>query len=75
MAESWDEIDFDKLPNQFVLKCTHDSSGAFVCRDKQQFDFERETRGDGESPVQLFLSWTRVAIQEYTTKNNSRQIP
>ena len=21
------EIDFDKLPNQFVLKCTHDSGG------------------------------------------------
>lgn len=41
VAESWDEIDFDKLPNQFVLKCTHDSGGAFVCRDKQQFDFER----------------------------------
>lgn len=41
VAESWDEIDFDKLPNQFVLKCTHDSSGAFVCRDKQEFDFEQ----------------------------------
>ena len=23
--EHFDEIDFDKLPNQFVLKCTHDS--------------------------------------------------
>lgn len=41
VAENWDEIDFDKLPNQFVLKCTHDSGGAFVCRDKQQFDFEQ----------------------------------
>lgn len=41
VAESWEEIDFDILPNQFVLKCTHDSSGVFVCRDKQQFDFER----------------------------------
>ena len=41
VAESWEEIDFDKLPNKFVLKCTHDSSGVFVCRDKLQFDFER----------------------------------
>jgi len=40
VAESWDEIDFDSLPSQFVLKCTHDSSGTFVCRDKQQFNFE-----------------------------------
>ena len=24
---TFDEIDFDALPNQFVLKCTHDSGG------------------------------------------------
>ena len=35
---SFDEIDFDALPNQFVLKCTHDSSGAIICRDKKSFD-------------------------------------
>lgn len=33
------DIDFSKLPNQFVLKCTHDSGGLFVCRDKQLVDF------------------------------------
>lgn len=34
----WDDfesIDFDRLPNQFVLKCTHDSGGVVVCKDKQ----------------------------------------
>lgn len=25
--DKFDDIDFDKLPNQFVLKCTHDSGG------------------------------------------------
>lgn len=30
----FDEIDFDKLPNQFVLKCTHDSGGLIICKDK-----------------------------------------
>ena len=35
---SFEEIDFDKLPNQLVLKCTHDSSGAIVCRNKATFD-------------------------------------
>lgn len=29
-----DEIDFDALPNQFVLKCTHDSGGIVICKDK-----------------------------------------
>lgn len=34
----FDEIDFDKLPNQFVLKCTHDSGGLVICRDKEKLD-------------------------------------
>ena len=36
--ESFDEIDFDVLPDQFVLKCTHDSGGLVICRDKQRLD-------------------------------------
>jgi len=31
-------IDFDQLPNQFVLKTTHESSGVVVCKDKKYFD-------------------------------------
>ncbi|MDR7015664.1 ATP-grasp fold amidoligase family protein [Acinetobacter sp. 3657] len=34
----FDEINFEQLPNQFVLKCTHDSGSAMVCRDKSGFD-------------------------------------
>lgn len=37
----WDDvekIDFDKLPNQFVLKCTHDSHGFVICKDKEKLD-------------------------------------
>ena len=34
----FDEIDFDKLPNKFVLKCTHDSGGLVICKDKNTFD-------------------------------------
>ena len=30
---SFDEIDLTKLPNQFVIKCTHDSGGVIVCKD------------------------------------------
>lgn len=38
--DSIDEIDWDSLPNQFVLKCTHDSGGLVVCRDKSKLDKE-----------------------------------
>lgn len=34
----FDEIDFEKLPNQFVLKCTHDSGGLVICKDKAKLD-------------------------------------
>ena len=35
-----DEIDLDKLPDQFVLKCNHDSGSVVICRDKSIFDLE-----------------------------------
>lgn len=34
----FDDIDFNKLPNQFVLKCTHDSEGIVIVKDKTKFD-------------------------------------
>lgn len=36
--KSVDEIDLDKLPDQFVLKCNHDSGSTIVCTDKSTFD-------------------------------------
>lgn len=38
--ESFSEIDFEELPSQFVLKCTHNSGGVFVCKEKDVFDIE-----------------------------------
>ena len=40
----WDtpeEIDFDLLPNQFVLKCSHNSGGLFICKDKTKVSKEK----------------------------------
>ena len=36
--EKFDDIDFDALPDQFVLKCTHDSGGLVICQDKSKLD-------------------------------------
>lgn len=38
--ESFDEIDFDSLPNQFVLKMTTASGMNYICKDKTQLDIE-----------------------------------
>lgn len=35
-----EEIDFEKLPERFVLKCTHNSGGLVVCKDKSALDLE-----------------------------------
>ena len=38
--EKFEDIDFEKLPNQFVLKTTHDSGTVVICKDKQSFDMD-----------------------------------
>ena len=38
--DKFDDIKFDSLPEQFVLKCTHDSGGLVICRDKQKLDLD-----------------------------------
>ena len=34
----FDEINFENLPDQFVLKCTHDSAGVIVVKDKAKLN-------------------------------------
>ena len=37
-----DEIDFEALPDQFVLKCNHNSgTGMCICKDKSKLDIEK----------------------------------
>ena len=36
--DKFDDIDFDKLPKEFVLKCSHDSGGLVICRNKDELD-------------------------------------
>ena len=36
--DRFEDIDFDKLPQQFVLKCTHDSGGIVIVKDKDKLN-------------------------------------
>ncbi|MBR0294596.1 MAG: hypothetical protein IJQ67_01665 [Bacilli bacterium] len=36
--DRFDDIDFDKLPNQFVMKCTHACAFNYLCYDKSKID-------------------------------------
>ena len=42
--DSFDEIDFDQLPQQFVLKCTHNSGGIVICKDKSILNKQKAKR-------------------------------
>lgn len=37
----FDDIDFDSLPDQFVLKCNHGSGDVIICKNKSHFDIEK----------------------------------
>ena len=47
--DRFEDIDFDGLPNQFVLKCTHDSGGLVICRDKAKLDIAKARKKINES--------------------------
>lgn len=42
--DSIEEIDFEYLPQQFVIKCTHNSGGIIVCKDKQKLDIKNSCK-------------------------------
>ena len=39
--DNFDQIDFDKLPDKYVLKCNHNSGRIFICEDKSKFNKQK----------------------------------
>ncbi len=52
----FEEIDFEKLPEKFVLKCTHDSGSMVVCKNREKFQKEKVQRYL-ESRLQMNYFW------------------
>lgn len=50
--DKFEDIDFDKLPNQFILKCTFDSGSYYICKDKSRLNI-------AEVQKKLMLNWTQ----------------
>ena len=67
--ESVEDIPFDELPDQFVLKCNHDN-GVIICRDRKNFDVEAAKR-----ELQFHLSRDYYKkCREWPYKNVKRRI-
>ena len=81
--ERFDQIDFNLLPNQFVLKCTHDSGGLVICKDKASFDIASARRLIEKSLKRNYYSlwreWPykavkpRIIAEKYMTDGNQTQ--
>lgn len=57
--EKFDDIDFDRLPNQFVLKCTHDSGGLVICRNKASLNISKSKKKINKSLKRNFYYLNR----------------
>lgn len=68
--KSADEIDFDKLPDKFVIKCNHGSGYNLICNGKETFDIE-QARIVLDSWMKKDF-WRRSAELQY--KNTPRRI-
>lgn len=38
--DRFEDIDFEKLPNQFAMKCSHGCAMNYICYDKSKIDYE-----------------------------------
>ena len=82
--DNFDEIDFDSLPNSFVIKCTHDSGGVAICKDKKTFDkksakekieksLKRNYFNEGREPVYKYVK-PRIIVEKYMEDKKQKEI-
>lgn len=67
--DHFDDIDFDALPDKFVLKCNHGSSMNIVVKDKRHFD-----RQKAKEQIELWLS-INYAFAYYGFELQYKDIP
>lgn len=81
---SFDDIDFDSLPDQFVLKCTHDSGGLVIVRDKHKLNKDQAAKKINNSMNKNYYwharEWPyknvkpRIIAEQYMQDKNSSSL-
>ncbi len=82
--EKVEDIDFETLPNQFVIKCTHDSGGLVICRDKTQLDIKSVKKKINKSLRRNYYYYSRewpykdvkprIIIEKYMEDKKSKEL-
>ncbi|MBE5063450.1 glycosyl transferase [Lachnospiraceae bacterium DSM 108991] len=80
----FEDINFEILPDQFVLKTTHDSGGVVICKDKTNFNVEVAKRKINKSLRQKFYlqgrEWPyknvkpRILAEKYMEDNTTKKL-
>ena len=82
--DSFQDINFDALPSQFVIKCTHDSGSIAICRDKESFNKAKAKqiieKGLRHNPYWAAREWPykhirpRIIIEQYLSEEGSQDL-
>lgn len=80
----FEDIDFAALPEQFVLKTTHDSGGVVICTDKANFDIpaarEKLKKSLANNYYWIYREWAykhirpRIMAEELLVSPNGTEI-
>jgi hypothetical protein len=82
--DRFDDIDFDALPNRFVLKVAHDSGGIVICKNKATLDVAAARKKLSERQKHNYYTldreWPyknvppRILCEEYMEDENSPEL-
>lgn len=79
--DTWEDIEFDKLPSQFVIKCTHDSGSVEICKNINDWDKSgaesRIKEALNRNYYKAYREWpykdvpARIIIEKYMTDSHT----
>ena len=79
---SFDDIDFDKLPQKFVIKCTHGCAYNIICSNKSNFDIDlarrkinnwlKEKYGYATSELHYTKIIPKIIVEKYLCDENGK---
>ncbi len=82
--DNFDDIDFSNLPNQFVIKCNHDSGGLVISKDKGNLNIEETRKKINRSLKKNYYyagrEWPyknvkpRIIIEKYMEESNKSDL-
>ena len=82
--DHFDQINFNELPNQFVLKCTHDSGGVVICKDRNKFSVSKAShilhRALSHNFYSLWREWLyknvkpRIIAEQYMEDTETEEL-